>query len=349
MVKDDLTDRARRVLQAIIQEYIETAEPVGSRRVCHKYNFDISPATVRNTMADLEELGFLRQPHTSAGRIPTENGLRTYIDSILELSPISEAEKNLVNSSLDKKVSKLDELLKDASRILSFISGHAAIVSVPRFTQTIFRHIEFIRLRRNIILVICVASTGMVQNKIIQVEEDLIQEKLDRFSELLTSMLPEMTLEGLRNKIFSEMAAERELFAQLLSGALDLSGKNLETGGQDAYIEGKTNILNYPELCQVEKMKAIFAAFEEKSILIRLLDKCIASRGLQIFLGSESRSCGMEGCSIVASSYATGRDVYGTLGIIGPVRMDYKRVIPIVDYTAKLLGKLIERCSLPDY
>ncbi len=345
MVKANLKERSSRILQAVIQEYIETAEPVGSRRICCKYRFDISPATVRNTMADLEEMGYLCQPHASAGRIPTESGLRFYVDSILEVSPVPDAERTVLADRLRRKVSDVDELLKDASRVLSSVSGHTAIVAAPRFTQTAFKHIEFIRLRANVILVICVSPTGLVQNKVIEVAEDLFQDRLDRFSGYLTEMLSETTLEGVRMRILNEMEAEKDLFDRLLSGALELSKKESETSEHGLYIEGKTNILRYPELCEVQKMKAIFEAFEEKSILIDLLDKCISAHGLQIFIGSETRCCGMEGCSIVASSYMTGGDVPGTLGIIGPVRMDYRRVVPLVDCIAKLLGNLIEEYS----
>lgn len=343
MIKTDLLERAHKVLEAVIREYIETAEPVGSRRVCHKYGFDLSSATIRNTMADLEELGFLCQPYTSAGRVPTETGLRFYINSILEVSPICDSDKALVSDAFQHKASAVKDLLKNVSKMLSSISGHAGVVSAPRLTQTAFRHIEFIRLRQNMVLVICVASSGMVQNKIIQMEEDLRQDKLDKFSRYLTSLLPEMTLEGLRKRILGEMAAEKNLFDQLLSSACELTRKSSENEEQDVFIEGKTNILNYPELCEIAKMKAIFEAFEEKGQIIKLLDKCITSPGLQILIGSESRCYGMEGCSIIASSYLGGNNVTGTLGIIGPVRMDYRRVIPIVDYTAKLLGELIEK------
>jgi heat-inducible transcriptional repressor len=334
MVKSDI-QRQRKVLQAVIQEYIATAEPVGSRRVCHKYSFDISPATVRNIMADMEEIGFLFQPHASAGRIPTESGWRFYIDSILEVTPLSEAEKALVAGSLKRKL-PAGEVLKDTSRALSSISGHTAIVSAPRFTQAVFKHIEFIRLRKGIILVICVSPAGIVQNKVIEVEETLDQAKLDRFSRYLTELLSEMTIEEAKKKILREMQAEKDLFNRLLSSALELSEKNLPDGEGTVYIEGKTNILRYPELCEIDKMKGI---------LIKLLDKCITAQGVQIFIGSESKYNAIEGCSIVASPYVTGENVLGALGVIGPMRMNYARLIPLVRYTADLLGELIKEHS----
>ncbi|MEW5949541.1 MAG: heat-inducible transcriptional repressor HrcA [Thermodesulfobacteriota bacterium] len=343
MVKSDI-QRQRKVLQAVIQEYIATAEPVGSRRVCHKYSFDVSPATVRNIMADMEEMGFLFQPHASAGRIPTESGWRFYIDSILEVTPLSEAEKALVAGSLKRKL-PAGEVLKDTSRALSSISGHTAIVSAPRFTQAVFKHIEFIRLRKGIVLVICVSPAGIVQNKIIEVEENLDQARLDRLSHYLTELLSEMTIEEAKKKILREMQAEKDLFNRLLSSAMEMSEKNLPDGEGTVYIEGKTNILRYPELCEIDKMKAIFETFEEKGILIKLLDKCITAQGVQIFIGSESEYNAMEGCSIVASPYVTGGNVLGALGVIGPMRMNYARLIPLVRYTADLLGELIKERS----
>ncbi|MDO9463286.1 MAG: heat-inducible transcriptional repressor HrcA [Deltaproteobacteria bacterium] len=343
MVKSDI-QRQRKVLQAVIQEYITTAEPVGSRRVCHKYSFDVSPATVRNIMADMEEMGFLFQPHASAGRIPTESGWRFYIDSILEVTPLSETEKALVAGSLKRKL-PAGEVLKDTSRALSSFSGHTAIVSAPRFTQAVFKHVEFIRLRKGIVLVICVSPAGIVQNKIIEVEENLDQARLDRLSHYLTELLSEMTIEEAKKKILSEMQAEKDLFNRLLSSALEMSEKNLPDGEEAVYIEGKTNILRYPELCEIDKMKAIFETFEEKGILIKLLDKCITAQGVQIFIGSESKYNAIEGCSIVASPYVTGENVLGALGVIGPMRMNYARLIPLVRYTADLLGELIKEHS----
>lgn len=344
MVKIDLMERGRRVLQAVVQEYIETAEPVGSRRVCHKYGFGISPATVRNIMADMEEMGLLTQPHTSAGRIPTESGLRFYVDALLELSPISEAERVLVEKGLKEKA-PMDEMLKAASRVLSFMSGHTAIVSAPNYAQAIFKHIEFIRLRKGIILVICVSPAGIVQNRIIEIEEDLNQTKLDKYSQYLTEILGGMTLEEVKKKILREMEAEKNLFDRLLSSALELGESDYEDSERTVYIEGKTNILKYPELCEREKMKALFEAFEEKSILIKLLEKCMTAQGVQIFIGSESQCNAMQECSIVVSPYITTKNLSGTLGIVGPMRMDYRRVIPLVSYTAQILGELMEDCS----
>ncbi len=344
MVKIDLIERGRRVFQAVVQEYIETAEPVGSRRVCHKYSFDLSPATIRNIMADMEDMGLLTQPYTSAGRIPTETGWRFYVDSVLEVGPMSDAEKILLAGSLRKKAF-LNEVLKDCSRALSAVSGHTAIVSAPSVTQAVFKHIKFLRVRKGIVLVICISQAGIVQNKIIEVEEDLSQAKLDKFSQYLNEMLCETTLEEVKKKILREMEAEKDLFDRLLSSALELSEEESPGGERTVYIEGKTNILKYPELCEVEKMKAIFEAFEEKSILIKLLDKCMTSHGVQVFIGSESNCNAMEKCSIIVSPYVTAKNTLGTLGVIGPMRMDYRKVIPLVTYTAQVLGELIDECS----
>lgn len=339
-----LTKRAERILSAVILDYIETAEPVGSRTISKKYDLALSPATIRNVMADLEELGLLTQPHTSAGRIPTEFGLRLYVDSILKVRNLSGREKEIIRERFKEPGHGVANILKEASRILSTASQHVGVVLAPTFSTAILKHIEFLKLRDDLILVVFISKSGIVQHKMVEVAEDLTQEELGKFSRYLDDLLGDVTLSELREKILEEMKKEKTVFDEMLSKALKLSKTALQDDmveEKDVYIEGQANILNYPEFSDIETMRTIFRALEGKSIIIKLLDKSICNAGVQIFIGSENELIGIESCSIVTSSYVKGSDTLGILGVIGPTRMDYSKVIPLVDYTARIVGEAL--------
>lgn len=332
------------MLEAIILEYIKSGMPVGSRAVAKRYGLNVSPATIRNVMADLEELGLLHQPHTSAGRIPTELGLRVYIDSILKIQQLSVADRERIRRSYKTGASPVEELLKETSRVLSSFSRQAGVVLTPRLYQTVFRRIEFVRLRASMVMTILVSQAGIVHNTVFGIEEDIFQEELDKYSRYLNSMLQDLTLDQVKARLLEEMKKEKVLFDRLLSKVLELSKKALQENIEDSelYIGGRTNLLDNPEFADVEQMRRIFDAFEEKSKIIDLLDKSMSAGGVNIFIGSESELLDMESMSFVTSPYTSGGDILGTLGVIGPTRMDYSRIIPLVDYTAKLLSKMLE-------
>lgn len=339
-----LSERNKKILHAVISDYIETAEPVGSRTISKKHGLNLSPATIRNVMADLEKMGLLIQPHTSAGRIPTEYGLRFYVDSMLKVKRLSQAEKEKIRNSFKELGFDVANILKEASRILSMASQHIGVVLAPTFSTTILKHIEFLRLKDNRILVIFISKSGIVQHKVIQVEEDLSQDELDKFSRYLDDILSDLTLSEVKQKILEEMKKEKTVFDKMLSKALKLSKRAFQNGVEeekDVYIEGHANILNYPELSDIETMKAIFKAFEEKGIIIKLLDKSMSATGVQTFIGSENELIGVGGCSVVTSPYAKGSSTLGTLGVIGPTRMNYSKVIPLVGYTARLVSEIL--------
>jgi heat-inducible transcriptional repressor len=338
-----LNQRGRSVLNAIIRDYIETAEPVGSKTVAKKNDIRLSPATIRNIMADLEDVGLIAQPHISAGRIPTEEGLRFYVNSILELRPLAESEKRRIQNYLKESNQEVEELLKSTSRMLAVVTEQAAIVSRPKSSATIFKHIEFIRLRDYLVLTVLVTESGLVQNKILEIEDNLSQSELDRLTHYLNELLSNLTLDQLKKKVLEEMKKDKDDFDALLAKALEISNKAFkdETIGE-VYIEGRTNLMQYPEFSQIETLRKLFRAFEEKNILIRLLEKSISASGIQIFIGSETQINEMGGCSVITASYNKGKYPIGTLGVIGPTRMNYDRVIPIVDYTAKVVSKILE-------
>jgi heat-inducible transcriptional repressor len=338
-----INQRGRSVLNAIIRDYIETAEPVGSKAVAKKNDIRLSPATIRHIMADLEDIGLIAQPHISAGRVPTEEGLRFYVNSILELRPLAESEKRRIQNYLKESNQEVEELLKSTSRMLAVVTEQAAIVTRPKSSATIFKHIEFIRLRDHLVLTVLVTESGLVQNKILEIEDNLSQPELDRLTHYLNELLSNLTLDQLKKKVLEEMKKDKEDFDALLAKALEISNRAFQDEAiGEVYIEGRTNLMQYPEFSQIETLRRLFKAFEEKNILIRLLEKSIRASGIQIFIGSETQINEMGGCSVITASYNKGDYPIGTLGVIGPTRMNYDRVIPIVDYTAQVVSKILE-------
>ena len=340
----NLSARDRKIFQAIVQDYIRYAEPVGSRTLARRHELDLSPATIRNVMADLEDLGLLSQPHTSAGRMPTDSGLRYYVDTILEVRRISEWEQETIDQEFARMSHEAEQIIRNSSRVLSSVSRHIGIVLGPRRSTLVLKKIQFIRLNRRLILAILVGQSGLVQNRIIESEGDLIQEDLDRFNRYLNEILEGLTIKEIKGRIVEEMRLEKTRFDQMLSQALALSRKVFEdeTAEESVYIDGQVNLLEYPEFADVDAMKAIFKAFEDKSILVMLLDKTLAASGVQIFIGSENELAEMEGCTLIASRYSRGSIPLGTLGVIGPTRLNYSRIIPVVDYTARLVSHILE-------
>lgn len=340
---EQLNDRSRRILEAIIEDYIGTAEPIGSRAVTRRHHIGLSPATVRNVMADLEEMGYLVSPHTSAGRVPTEKGYRFYVDSLLQVGPLTTQQQHRIDRHYRRQGLRVEERLREAGKVLSAISSYTGIVMAPRFTSTVFRHIEFIRLSEGKILVVFVSQAGMVQNKIIETDEPIPPRELEQVSNYLNRTLGGLSIQEAKARLVEEMAEDKALYDKLLARALQLSREvlNEEPGGQ-VFIEGASNIFEQPEFADLERMKRLFKTFEQKGLLVELLDKSQRAEGVKIFIGSETEYSEIAGCSLITSTYSSRRGVIGTLGVIGPTRMPYSMVIPIVDYTARLVGQVLE-------
>ncbi len=339
-----LNKRAQKILHAVIQNYIKTAEPVGSRTVAKNYDLDLSPATIRNVMAELDEMGLLTQPHKSAGRVPTELGLRYYVDTILEINPISDQEMRTIEEKFSTSGLDTAQLIKNVSKALSLVSHHIGLVLAPRFAYLQLKRLEFIRLSRKLVLTILVSQTGAVQNRIIELEEDISQEELNRFNRYLNDILEGLTIGEIKNLILKEMQKEKIRFDEMLSKAFQLGRQVFiqETLDDDLFIVGQGNIFDYPEFSDVETLKIIFDALEEKKLLIKLLDKAMSSSGVQIFIGSENKLTDIGGWTVITSAYSRNSIPIGSLGILGPTRLNYSRIIPIVDYTAKMLGRTLE-------
>jgi heat-inducible transcriptional repressor len=341
---EGLNERSRQILEAIIEDYIDSAEPVGSRSVTRRHHLGLSPASVRNVMADLEEMGYIASPHTSAGRVPTGKGYRFYVDSLLRVRELTSREQESIRQQYRLRGLRLEELLREAGKVLSSISHYTGIVTAPRLTATLFRHIEFIRLSQGRLLVVFVAQSGLVQNKLIELAEPLTQAELEQMANYLNETLGGLTIEEAKARIVEEMAREKALYDRLMARALQFSREALQEQGEgEVFIEGASNILEQPEFADLERMKRLFRAFEQKSLLVELLDKSQQADGVQIFIGSQSHYRELEGCSLVTASYSTRHGTLGTLGVIGPTRMPYSQVIPVVDYTARRVSQMLER------
>jgi len=339
---EQLSERGKRILEAVIEDYIATAEPVGSRTITRSHALALSPATVRNVMSDLEEMGFLTSPHTSSGRIPTDKAYRLYVNSILELKHITSDKRKEIERRCRLAGKDLAQVLKETSRLLSSTSQYMGVVMAPRPAANIFHQMEFVKLSSRRILAILVSQNGTVQNRLIQTEEDLHQEDLVRMANYLNELLQGLTIGQVRERLLKEMQSEKVSYDRLMAKALALSEQTIATDGPELFLEGQANILEQPEFADAAKMREIFRAFEKKSVLLDLLDRSLQAGGVQIFIGSESHLLKMEGMSLITSTYMTGKDTVGVLGVIGPTRMGYGRVIPIVDYTAKMISRLLE-------
>ncbi|MGH7411638.1 MAG: heat-inducible transcriptional repressor HrcA [Candidatus Methylomirabilis sp.] len=336
----ELTLRQRQILKAVIHDYITSGEPVGSRTIARRHLSDLSAATIRNVMADLEEVGYLSQPHTSAGRVPTDRGYRFYVDSLMQRPRLSKLDEGRIERGIRPSWGQAEDLMQETSRILSDLSRYTAVVLAPKLTQNTWRRIDFVLLNRERILVVLVADSGLVQQKVIVIDEVIEQPELDRISRYLNTVLGGVTLQEVRNRIVAQMAEERDEFHQLMRRALELSNKTMEGEEGEVYIGGAANIARQPEFSDVKKMKEIFGAFEEKSKLVKILDQCLARGGVRVIIGSESEIREMRELSLIASPYRSGEHVLGVLGIVGPKRIPYERMVALVDFTARLVSSM---------
>jgi len=338
-----LSDRCQQILEAIIEEYIATAQPVGSKALTQNHGLKLSPASVRNVMAELEELGYLESPHTSAGRIPTEKGYRFYVDTLLRVTDLDTRKKNQIEMKYRQQGLQMADMLREASRTLSSFSQHTGLVMVPRLKVTVFRHIEFVRLSSRQILVVFVTQSGMVQNKLVEIDEELTHSELEQITNYLNRTMNGLSIQEVRARIIAEMAEEKALYDHLLRRAFTLSSAALGDEAEgDVIIDGTSYFLEQPEFSDLQRMKRIVRAFEQKNMLVDLLDRGIESQGVQVIIGSETLYPELSGCSLITAAYSGKRGSLGTLGVIGPNRMPYSSIIPLVDYTANLISRLLD-------
>lgn len=337
----DLNERTKKVLQAVIDSYIETGSPVGSAALARTHDFSLSSATLRNIMAELEELGLLTHPHTSAGRVPTERGYRYYIDTLISVGRDAGELPEQLDRAPGLQSGEIHQLMEEASRFLAKMSRHTSVVIAPAEPEGQYKHIEFVRLRGTQVLIIFVTGTGTVLNKLVEMDEMISQHELNSFSMFLDDELEHLTLSEIRERLIERLREEKASFFRLLESTYRASRDVQERDAEKVFIGGTSQLLESPEFADIERMRTLFRAFEDKYRLIKLLDKTAAAEGIKVFVGSENPFAEMQGCSLVTGTYQAG-NVIGTLGVIGPVRMQYRQVIQVVDYTSRLLSRILD-------
>jgi len=341
---EELDERAKEVLKVVVQEFISKGDPVGSSQLTARGDFEVSPATMRAVLADLEELGYLEKPHTSAGRVPTDAGYRFFVDTLVQLRQPLEADRKAIEAGLSHPQA-VENRIEMASKMLNQLSHHAAVVLAPRPSQLVVQRVEFVRLRDARVLAVLVGPGGQVQNKLFDV--DFVVDPLELvqaanyLNELFKSGVP---LEDVRGKILGELESERAQYDQLVAKALKLGVKATDVSStEQVLIEGASTFLEQPGFAEdVKRMRALFKALDDKHKLLQVLDRVQRARELQIFIGAESDFSSQGEVSVIASPYGRGEQVLGTVGVIGPTRMNYQRVIPLVNFTASALSRALE-------
>jgi heat-inducible transcriptional repressor len=334
----DINERAQMMLRALIDRYVLDGQPVGSRTLAREAGLELSPATIRNVMSDLEELGFVVSPHTSSGRIPTVQGYRFFVDSLLTVQPLDSIAFEHMRAEIKPEQGQQD-LIESVTGMLSGITHLAGVVSLPRHEHSLFKQVEFLPLSDHRVLAILVSGDDEVQNRIIVTEKKCSPAELQQSSNYLNSLFAGKDIADVRAVLLSEMQETRSTMNSMMITAMQMADQVLDDGGREGFVmAGQTNLMEFQELCNVDQLRKLFDAFSKKRDMLHLLDQCVNAEGIQIFIGEESGYEMLDECSMVTAPYAVEGETLGVLGVIGPTRMAYDRVIPIVDATARLLG-----------
>jgi heat-inducible transcriptional repressor len=334
-----LNERSLQLLKTLVERYISDGQPVGSRVLSKGSELNLSPATIRNVMADLEEMGLVHSPHTSAGRIPTVSGYRMFVDTLLTFKPLESKDLSRLHGGLAAKEDNSD-VIGTASRLLAELTQMAGIVTLPKRETVCLRHIEFLPLSNTRVLVIFVTNEQEVHNKIIQTDKKFSASELQQAANFINSVYSGRSLLAVREAVFKELQEDQKRMNQGMLDAISIARLALEPNDkkEDYVLAGETNLMGFSELAGRDNLKKLFEAFSQKQSVLHLLDHCMKAEGVQIFIGEESGYQAFDQCSLVTSSYSISDEVVGVLGVIGPTRMAYEKIIPFVDITAKLLG-----------
>lgn len=341
-VDDPPNDRAQLLLRALIECYIRDGQPVGSRTLTRESGLTLSAATIRNVMADLEEHGFVSSPHTSAGRVPTDKGYRYFVNALLryqqpEVNEIAELKRHF-----DQRAGDPRALVTAASQLVSSLTHLAGVVTVPRETHAALSQIEFVGLSGNRVLAILVVNGREVQNRVVQLDRHFSADELRRAAAFLNEQFAGQELAGVRARLVAQLQETREQMNRLMIDAITLAQRAFaeqpDERDADMVVAGETNLMGFAELSNVDRLRRLFEAFNEKRDILHLLDQSLHGEGVQIFIGHESGFRILDDCSVVVAPYTQDERVVGVLGVIGPTRMAYERVIPVVDIAARMLG-----------
>jgi len=338
-----LDARARQLLRTLISQYIADGQPVGSRTLARNSGLDVSPATIRNVMADLEEIGLLSAPHASAGRVPTAQGYRVFVDSLLEVKPLEQTQIDKMRRGLPTRAPTQD-LLTGVSSLLSDVTHFVGVVTVPKREEFPFRHIDFVALGGNRVLVILVFADNEVQNRVIITQQVYSPSELEQVANYLNANYSGLHMGEIRELLKREMRETSQRLHQLMVAAADVAQQAFpenagsEQGSADMLVAGQINLMGSQGLSDMERLRELFEAFQRKRDLLLLLESCSRAEGVRLFIGEESGFTALDGCSVVTAPYGVEGRVLGVLGVIGPTRMAYQRVIPVVQATAQILS-----------
>jgi heat-inducible transcriptional repressor len=340
----ELGIRAKKILHAVVSEYLATGEAVGSQTVTRRYGVELSPATVRSVMGELEEMGYLRHLHTSAGRIPTDQGLRFYVDTLLRVRSLSSGEKDEIRGRLGP-AAELTEVMQRVSRLLRELSHLAVVVQTPRPESDAVSHMEFVRLREGQLLAVIATTSGQIQNKLIHADFALSPGDLDRINNYLNTLVAGLTLHQMRTRVLVEIEREKAHSASdpILAHALGLAAAAapaVETPS-GILLDGQSNLVANAH--DLERARSVLQTLEEKDQIAKLLDRTLAAPGICVFIGAEANLADLNDISVVAASYGSDDRPLGTIGVIGPSRMNYSRVIPLVDFTADVITDILPK------
>jgi len=349
-----LDDRARLLLKALVERYIADGQPVGSRTLSKASGLELSPATIRNVMSDLEDLGFLEQPHTSAGRVPTDQGYRFYVDNLLGVLSVSDSDLRMITDQFGLPDGEMNEtpdhLMQRTSQLLSALSNNIGIVVSPGLADDRLQHIEFINLSEKRILVVLVSAPNIVHNKIIRLRDTFPQDDLDRTARYLNKEFGGKSLSQIRTEIMKLMHAEKALFDKLLQTAMILCSQSIESEDDklgEIYVDGTPNILTKSDFADLEKLRELLRTIGEKSRLMNILNECVTrdhsvKGDVQVVIGSENSASSLQNCTLITAPYRIGNSsTVGTLSVLGPTRIEYARMISIVGYVARIVEKMI--------
>jgi heat-inducible transcriptional repressor len=342
----DLDARARSLLRSLIAQYLIDGEPVGSRTLSRSSGLDVSAATIRNILADLEDAGLVASPHTSAGRVPTPRGLRLFVDSLIELKPLPRGEMARLQREMPPGPSTTRDLLGNVSTLLSAMTHFAGVVTVPRQADFPLRHIDFVPLPGAQVLVILVFSDNQVQNRIVQLPKPADGGELEQAANYINAHFVGLRVDDIRAHLLAELREAGSELNRLLSSAVELAAATFAPEGHgDVLVSGQTNLMGYSELANLGRLRELFEAFQQKNELLQLMEVCAKAPGVRLFIGEESGFAALDGCSVVTASYGAQGRMLGAIGVIGPTRMAYERVIPVVQATAGLLSDALNRAA----
>lgn len=338
-----LDDRKKKILQAITIDYISTAEPVGSRTIARRYDLGISPATIRNEMSDLEEGGYIQQPHASSGRIPSDKGYRFYVDSLMSLKPLSEGDEIRIRDEYESKKRDIERVIGLTSKMLSSMTNYTSMVSGPRLSKTRFKHIQLIPIDINNILIVLVTDPGLVENRIVGTPIPFDAEELDRISAVLNKRLRGLSIDDLGPTILEEIKSEI-VNQHFYDQAIELIYRSLEIKKRErVFMDGSSNFLSQPEFQDIDKARSLLGMLEREEQVLTLLEEAATSGGIQITIGQENKHTELKDCSMVTANYSIGGEIVGSIAVVGPTRMEYDKVVTVVRFMAESLSEILTR------